>query len=162
MTPKDLSDMECSVARTLDVIGDRWSLLILRDAFYGVRRFDDFARDLGVARNILADRLGKLLSKGILEKRQYEERPPRFEYHLTARGKDLIGVVMAMMRWGDRWTSPEDPPVKITHTACGHVTTPVVTCSECGEELHLRDLLADPLPIQGVDPARVLGAAVGK
>lgn len=147
MTPADLAAMECSVARTLDAIGDKWSLLILRDSFYGVRRFDDFRKDLGVARNILADRLGKLVDRGVLERRQYEERPPRFEYRLTPRGRDLVGVVLAMMRWGDTWTGAGERPVTITHTTCGHETTPVVACSECGEELRLGELWADPLPV---------------
>lgn len=138
--------MECSIARTLDAIGDRWSLLIIRDAFYGVRRFDVFQRDLGVARNILADRLQKLVEKGVLERRQYEERPPRYEYRLTDRGRDLVGVVLAMMRWGDDWTATGPPPVSVIHTTCGKVTRPVVACSECGEELRLGELMADPLP----------------
>ena len=154
MTPADLAAMECSVARTLDAIGDRWSLLIIRDAFYGVRRFDDFRKDLGVARNILADRLAKLVEKGVLEKRQYEERPPRFEYRLTERGRDLVGVVLVMMRWGDTWTGDGKAPVTITHTTCGHETQPVVSCSECGDELRLGELLADPIPTR---PQRVAG-----
>lgn len=154
MTPADLAAMECSVARTLDAIGDRWSLLIIRDAFYGVRRFDAFRKDLGVARNILADRLAKLVAKGILERRQYEERPPRFEYRLTERGRDLVGVVLVMMRWGDTWTGDGNAPVTITHTTCGHNTQPVVACSECGDELRLGELLADPIPTR---PQRVAG-----
>jgi len=148
MPARDLADMECSIARTLDAIGDRWSLLILRDSFYGVRRFDDFHRDLGVARNILTDRLHKLIAKGILERHQYQERPPRFEYRPSARGRDLVGVVLAMMRWGDRWTWDKEAPVTVTHTKCGHVTQPVVACSDCGEELRLGELLADPIPIR--------------
>jgi DNA-binding HxlR family transcriptional regulator len=154
MTPADLAAMECSVARTLDAIGDRWSLLIIRDAFYGVRRFDDFRKDLGVARNILADRLQKLVEKDVLERRQYEERPPRFEYRLTERGRDLVGVVLVMMRWGDTWTGDGVAPVAITHTTCGHVTQPVVACSECREELRLGELLADPIPTR---PQRAAG-----
>jgi DNA-binding HxlR family transcriptional regulator len=150
MTPADLAAMQCSIAKTLDAIGDKWSLLILRDAFYGVRRFDGFQRDLGVARNILTDRLQKLVAKGVLEKRQYEDRPPRFEYRLTDQGRDLVGVVLAMMRWGDRWTTKGDAPVSVTHTTCGHVTTAVVCCSECGDELRLGELLADPIPV-GLD-----------
>ncbi len=149
MTPADFAAMECSVARTLDAIGDRWSLLIIRDAFYGVRRFDAFQRNLGVARNILTDRLEKLIAKGVLERRQYEERPLRYEYRLTEQGRDLVGVVLAMMRWGDRWTGQGDAPVSIIHTTCGHVTEPLVSCSECGEELKLENLLADPIPING-------------
>jgi DNA-binding HxlR family transcriptional regulator len=153
MTPVELAAMQCSIARTLDAIGDKWSLLIIRDAFYGVHRFDDFQRELGVARNVLTDRLQKLVERGVLEKRQYEERPPRFEYRLTERGRDLVGVVLVMMRWGDRWTSEGDAPVTIIHTTCGHETHPLVACSECGEELHLDHLLADPIPV-GPDRAR--------
>ncbi|MGH2807982.1 MAG: winged helix-turn-helix transcriptional regulator [Actinomycetota bacterium] len=160
MTPRELAAMECSVARTLDAIGDRWSLLILRDAFYGVRRFDDFQRDLGVARNILTDRLQKLVAKGVLERRQYEERPPRFEYRLSDRGRDLVGVVLAMMRWGDRWTGDGPAPVTVTHTTCGHVTQPIVSCSECGDELRLGELLADPIPIGSVPSPGQLDPAV--
>lgn len=151
---KDFSAMDCSVARTLEVIGERWSLLILRDAFYGVRRFDDFRRDLGVARNVLTDRLTKLVDQGVLERRQYEERPPRFEYRLTEKGRDLLPVLLAMMAWGDKWGSSRDRvPVTLTHLKCGSVTTPRACCSECGDELKLRDLSAHPIHIKGVDPA---------
>lgn len=156
MTPTDLGAMECSIARTLDAIGDRWSLLIIRDAFYGVRRFDDFQRDLGVARNVLTDRLNKLVARGVLKRSQYEERPPRFEYRLTDQGRDLVGVLLVMMRWGDRWTSAGDVPMTITHTTCGHRSTPVVACSECGDELRLGELLADPIPVSLVpSPGRL-------
>ena len=147
MTPVDFAKMECSVARTLDTIGDRWSLLILRDAFYGVRRFEDFREDLGVARNILTDRLQKLVLHGVLDRVQYEAKPPRFEYRLTDKGRDLLPVVLTMMRWGNKWTQDaEDYPVTLTHTTCGHDTEPVVTCSHCGEELLRRELRVDPLP----------------
>ena len=138
--------MDCSIARTLGIIGERWSLLVLRDAFYGVHRFEDFQSGLGIARNVLADRLGKLVAQGILERRQYEERPPRFEYRLTRKGRDLLPVLLALMRWGDRWEAPADvPPAKLIHTSCGHVTHPVSTCAHCGEELLLRDVRVDPI-----------------
>ncbi len=158
MSPVDFAQMECSIARTLETIGDRWTLLVLRDAFYGVRRFEDFRDDLGIARNVLTDRLQKLVARGVLRRDQYDDRPPRFEYRLTDQGRDLIGVVLAMMRWGDRWTSSGPAPVEITHTKCGHVTTPMVSCSECGEELRLGDLLADPIRIQGADPRAELSS----
>src|SRR3712207_3951891 len=128
---RTFADMECSVARTLDVIGERWSLLILRDAFYGIRRFDDFQRDLGIARNVLTDRLTKLVDQGVLERRQYEERPPRYEYRLTAKGRDLLPVLLAMTRWGDRWAADERPPVTLTHATCGHDTQATMVCSHC-------------------------------
>ena len=141
--------MNCSVARTLETIGDRWTLLILRDAFYGVRRFEDFRADLGIARNVLTDRLQKLTARGVLEREQYGDRPPRYEYRLTEKGLDLLPVVLTMMKWGDRWeSSPDGPPVTLTHVACGHEVTPVVSCSHCGEELRRRDLRVHPVQIR--------------
>jgi DNA-binding HxlR family transcriptional regulator len=136
--------MDCSIARTLEVVGERWSLLILRDAFYGVHRFDAFQSDLGVARNVLTERLAKLVDFGVLERRLYSERPARFEYRLTPKGRDLLPVLLTMMRWGDRWAS-EEPPVKLVHTTCGSVTHPLLTCSECGEELTRRELRLEPI-----------------
>lgn len=148
MAPTDFSQMHCSVARTLDVVGERWSLLILRDAFYGVRRFEDFQNDLGIARNILSDRLDKLVDQGVLERHLYQERPPRYEYRLTAKGRDLLPVLLAMMRWGDRWVCDDDVPVRLTHTTCGSETHAVMACAECGEELRLPDLRVSPIRIK--------------
>ena len=148
MTPADLSLMDCSVAKTLEVVGERWSLLILRDAFYGVRRFDDFQADLGVARNILTDRLKKLVERGVLERRRYEERPPRYEYKLTEKGRDLLPVVLSMMRWGNRWETSGEPPVTLSHMTCGHETEPVTVCSHCGDPLQLHNVRAEPIPVR--------------
>lgn len=145
--------MECSVARTLDVIGDKWSLLILRDAFYGVRRFEDFRLDLGVARNILTDRLNKLVGHGVLERVPYEERPPRYEYRLTAKGRDLLPVLLVMMRWGDRWEAEDRVPTTLTHTRCGNEVHAKATCSACGEELRLGELRPHPITIRMPDTA---------
>ncbi|HJR44888.1 MAG TPA: helix-turn-helix domain-containing protein [Actinomycetota bacterium] len=148
MSAKKLIDLECSIARALEVVGERWSLLILRDAFYGVRRFDDFQQDLGVARNILTDRLNKLVGHGVLEKTQYEERPPRYEYRLTEKGRDLLPVLLTMMSWGDRWAGEGvAPPVTLTHTTCGNKTHAVLTCESCGEELRLGKLRVHPIRI---------------
>jgi DNA-binding HxlR family transcriptional regulator len=160
MAAKDLAS-ECSIARTLDVIGDRWSLLILRDGFYGVRRFEDFQHDLGVARNILADRLGKLVDRGVFERRLYAERPPRYEYRLTAKGRDLLPVLLTMMRWGDDWEGDEtEPPVKLIHTGCGHATHAVLDCAECGQTLNLNNLYVDPIRItRRPQPAQQTAAA---
>lgn len=147
MTP-DFSQLNCSVARALEVIGERWSLLIVRDALYGVRRFEDFQKSLGIARNILTDRLKGLVEQGVLERVAYAERPLRYEYRLTDKGKDLTPMLLTMMRWGDKWYPGEmGPPVKWTHTSCGEVTTPTVSCDVCGEELKRRDLRPEPLPI---------------
>ena len=149
MSPQKFTDLDCSIARSLEVIGERWSLLIVRDAFYGIRRFDDFRRDLGVARNVLTDRLTTLVEQGVFERRQYEDRPPRFEYLLTEKGRDLLPVVLTMMRWGDRWEGHDEGiPVTLTHTTCGHITTPVVACAHCREDLAWGQLMTDPIPVQ--------------
>jgi DNA-binding HxlR family transcriptional regulator len=131
---------DCSIAKTLEVVGERWTFLILREAFLGVRRFDRIQSDLGIARNILSDRLGKLVDKGILERRQYQDRPARYEYRLTEKGIDLYPVVVTMMSWGDKHLAPSGPPVTLTHNACGEHTHPVLTCDCCGEAIHARNV----------------------
>lgn len=139
MRRTSFAEVRCSVARTLDVVGEWWSLLILRDTFRGVRRFDDFQRRLGIARNVLADRLQTLVDHGVLERRRYQERPERFEYRLTEKGRDLYPVVVTLMQWGDRWAADETgPPVILTHRACGHDISPVLSCPDCGERLDAR------------------------
>ena len=148
MVRTDFSQMECSIARTLEVIGERWSLLVVRDAMYGVRRFDDFQQDLGIARNVLTDRLTRLVEHGVMERRQYEERPPRWEYRLTDKGKDLMPVLLAMLRWGDDWASDGKPPVRLTHLVCGQQTRPQLTCSHCNEELAWKQVRTDPIPVR--------------
>jgi DNA-binding HxlR family transcriptional regulator len=111
-------------------------MLILREAFYGVRRYDGMQRKLGIASNILSDRLQTLVETGILERRRYQERPDRFEYHLTHRGLDLYPVLVALMRWGDKHApGPDGPPVVLEHAACGQETAPLLVCSACGKEL---------------------------
>jgi DNA-binding HxlR family transcriptional regulator len=136
-----------SVERALSVLGDYWTFLVLREAFFGVRRFSDLARNLEVSRNILSDRLRKLVERGILEQRRYRERPERFEYRLTARGTDLYGHVAALMRWGDRHLAgPEGPPLILRHRPCGHDAAPIVVCSHCGGELHAKDVIPEPGP----------------
>jgi DNA-binding HxlR family transcriptional regulator len=146
MAPRDLT-ANCTVARTLDIIGDRWTVLILRDAFYGIRRFDDFVKDLGIARNILAARLGRLVDEGVMERRRYQDRPPREEYRLTEKGRDLLPVLLALMRWGDRWTEDGEPPVRLEHTPCRHVIEPTLVCDHCREDLAWRDLRLSPIPV---------------
>lgn len=154
MTPSDFSEMDCSIARTLGLIGERWSLLVLRDAFYGLKRFEDFQHDLGIARNVLADRLKKLVDHGLLERRLYEDRPPRYEYRLTLKGRDLLPVLLSLMRWGDRWESSSDePPVELIHTSCGNATHPVSSCAHCGDELLIKNVRVDPIRIKRRDPA---------
>ncbi len=125
-------ELSCSIAGALEIIGDRWTILILRDAFRGVRRFDHFHRDLGVARNLLADRLAKLVDHGILEKVPYQDRPTRCEYRLTPKGFDLSPSLVALMRWGDRWVAGEaGPPVVLIHDACGRPLDQEFICWGC-------------------------------
>ena len=138
--------MTCSVAHCLDVVGEWWSLLIVRDAFLGVTRFDDFQARLGISRNILTQRLNHLVENDVLKRVAYSDHPPRSEYRLTAKGRDLWHVVTAMRQWGDQWAAPGGPPVQTRHTACGHVVTAVPACSHCGEPLDARAVTAVPGP----------------
>lgn len=120
-----------SVSHTLEIIGDRWAALIMREAFFGARRFDRLQVELNIATNILADRLNRLVATCILERRLYQTQPDRYEYRLTDMGTDLYGAVITMMAWGDRWLSHGKPPILLTHQACGHDFTPVVICNRC-------------------------------
>lgn len=135
-------DMNCAVAQCLEVVGEWWSLLIVRDAFLGVTRFDDFQARLGISRNVLQRRLERLVDEGIFERVEYQRKPPRFDYRLTSKGRDLWLVLTAMREWGDRWAMPNGPSVELEHRACGHRMLVAPTCSECGEEVTLRDLRA--------------------
>jgi DNA-binding HxlR family transcriptional regulator len=124
------------LVRALDLIGDRWTFLVLREAFFGVRRFEDFHQNLGIARNILTSRLSLLVRNGIFEKRMYQKRPDRFEYRFTEKGLDLYAVPLTLMRWGDRWLAGKaGPPLVLFHKSCGYRTLPRITCSHCGLEL---------------------------
>src|SRR6185437_16530724 len=125
--------MNCSIAQALEVIGEWWTGLILRDCLLGVRRFDDFQERLGIARNTLTDRLDHLVDRGVLARVPYQDRPVRYEYRLTDKGRDLWLVVTAMREWGDRWEAPDGPPVVVEHLPCGHEMTVVPTCSACGQ-----------------------------
>jgi DNA-binding HxlR family transcriptional regulator len=143
----EIGDLTCSVARALSVVGDRWTLLVLRDAFLGIRRFEDFHSDLGTSRHRLADRLRKLVEHGILDRVPYQERPPRFEYRLTEKGRDLYPVVVSLTRWGDRWMADADgPPLELVHRRCGRRIVPALSCPECGETVGARDMQAHPGP----------------
>ena len=110
--------VSCSIGRAMEILGERWTFLILRESFYGVRRFSDMQRNLGIARNILSTRLQTLVANGILERRLYQEEPPRHEYRLTEAGRDLYPAIVTLMRWGDRHLSDE-PPVVLRHNSCG-------------------------------------------
>jgi len=147
MRHADVQQLNCSIARTVSVLGERWTLLVLRQAFLRTRRFEDFQRAMGVSRNVLADRLQKLVEHGILERRLYQERPARYEYRLTQKGRDLYPVIVAVMRWGDRHTAgDEGPPVVLVHERCGHRADPELVCAHCGEEIDAREMRAEPGP----------------
>jgi DNA-binding HxlR family transcriptional regulator len=136
----------CSIARSLELVGERWTLLIIRDAFLGVRRFDDFQRRLGVARNVLQGRLERLTESGILERVRYQERPERFEYRLTEMGMDLWPVVVSLLHWGDKHLSPDGPAMLIEHRGCGGRVDDRRMCETCGALLGPRDVRPRPGP----------------
>ena len=128
------------MANALDQVGEWWSLLIIRDAFFGFTRFEQFQQRLGIARNVLTDRLQRLVDNGILDRTEYQERPRRSEYRLTAKGRELFPVLMTLRQWGDRWATEGSPPITVVHRACGHETRAIVQCPDCGETLTDRDV----------------------
>ena len=146
MRRTSLRDRNCSIAQCLEVTGDWWTLLILRDVFLGVRRFDGLQADLGISRNVLARRLDQLVADGILERRPYSDAPPRYEYVLTEKGGELWPVLDAMRQWGDRWVAPGGAPVEVVHVGCGARTTVVPTCAASGEPVTADDVRAVPGP----------------
>lgn len=137
--------MNCSVARTLDVVGEWWTLLIVRNIMLGRCRFEAIQADLGIARNILSDRLNTLVAHGVAERVKYHDHPERFEYHLTEKGRDLYPVIAALMAWGDKWESPDGPPLLMRHTCEGR-GFPQMVCSECGEPLDIGSVRANAGP----------------
>lgn len=146
MDRKSFSGMHCSVAQCLEVVGEWWSLLIVRDAFLGVRRFDEFQARLGISRNILNQRLARLVETGVLIKVPYSKHPPRFEYRLTDKGRDLWPVITTMRQWGDKHAAPNGPPLQLVHKGCGQISEAQLVCSACGEPIGPRDLNAIPGP----------------
>lgn len=147
---EELDRENCSLARTLSVVGDRWTLMVLRECFLGQRRFEEFEARLGIARHVLADRLKKLTEAGVLAKTAYQERPRREEYRLTDKGRDLYPAMLALIQWGDRYMAGKDgPPIERVHKTCGHVMSAVQVCSECGEPVAARDVTARPGPGAG-------------
>jgi DNA-binding HxlR family transcriptional regulator len=146
MLPADYESQNCSIARALELVGERWTILILRDAFLGIRRFDEFQRSLGIARNVLQSRLERLVEAGILRREPYQERPRRFEYRLTAKGVDLWPVIVALLKWGDRHAAPAGPPVLLEHKGCGGEIDDRRRCLRCGVELQAWEVVAKPGP----------------
>ena len=155
MLGNDYSSQQCSIAGALAIVGERWSLLIIRDIFLGVRRFDDIQRNLQIARNVLQTRLRRLTDEGVIEKRLYQERPARYEYRLTEKGLDLWPTVVALMNWGDRYAPPAGgPAVLIEHRGCGGLLDEHRLCSRCGARVSVREALALPGP--GASPTHPL------
>jgi len=137
----------CSVAKSMDLLGDRWTPLVLREAFYDIRRFDAFQQELGIARNTLTERLRRLVDAGLMEKRVYETQPIRHEYLRTESGRDFYGVILAITAWGDRWLAEEaGAPVTTRHETCGHDTRAEVVCSHCKAPLAWEDVTPRPGP----------------
>jgi DNA-binding HxlR family transcriptional regulator len=152
---KSFAQMDCSVAQCLEVVGEWWSLLIVRDAFFGVTRFDDFQRSLGISRNVLHQRLERLIDAGVLTKVPYSTRPPRSEYRLTDMGRDLWPVLTAMRQWGDRYAAPNGARLALVHKGCGATTDVELVCASCGERVTARDVVA----VNG--PGRANRGAIG-
>ena len=139
--------MDCSIAHTLDVIGEPWSPLILRDVFVGVTRFDQLQDELGVSRKVLTERLKWLVEQDVLTRKQYSDRPPRYEYLLTTKGLELCDLLLVMTAWGDRWTAGSDgPPVLYRHQDCGQVSHVELHCANCDQPMRAPDIDALPGP----------------
>jgi DNA-binding HxlR family transcriptional regulator len=136
-----------SVGRALALVGERWTLLILREAFFGVRRYGQLARNLNIPRPTLSARLRTLVDAGLLERVPYARNPDRHEYRLTDAGRDLFPAIIALMRWGDEHLAgPEGPPIVLRHKACGEIADPRLTCHHCGQEIHVHDVTPEPGP----------------
>jgi DNA-binding HxlR family transcriptional regulator len=151
MHKANLAARPCSLARTLGIVGEWWTLLVLRDICFGLHRFEEIHDHLGIARNILKARLDTLLAHGMIERLRYQQRPQRFEYLPTGKAIDFVPALLALVAWGDRWTAPAGPPVLFTHRACGHDTTATVVCSACSAPLTRADIDFRPGP--GSPPA---------
>jgi DNA-binding HxlR family transcriptional regulator len=142
MLPSTYSGQNCSIAKSLELLGERWTLLVIREAFLGTRRFEAFLERLDVARNILSARLQRLVDEGVLEKVAYQERPERYEYRLTQKGTDLWPIIVSLLQYGDRYYAPDGPPVILRHRECGGEVDAHRMCAKCGARLTARDSYA--------------------
>ena len=145
MKRSSVAHLNCSIAQTLEVVGEWWTLLILRNIMLGQRRFEAIQSHLGIARNILSTRLSTLVEADIVQRVPYQTNPERFEYRLTPRGRDLFPVIVALMNWGDAWEAPHGPPMLLKHE-CGEVAPAILTCSACGQPITLDNIRAEAGP----------------
>jgi DNA-binding HxlR family transcriptional regulator len=159
--PRSYDNQVCSIAWALELVGDRWTMLVVREAFMGTRRFDDYQRNLGCARNVLTDRLGRLVDEGIMRKVPYRERPPRYEYRLSRKGVELWPATMALMKWGDRHLAPEGPPIRVLHKDCGGELDERLRCDRCRAELGPSDVYPEPGPGRTAPAAIAAGWEAG-
>jgi DNA-binding HxlR family transcriptional regulator len=154
MLGRTYEDQVCSIARTLEVVGERWTLLIIRDALLGLRRFEEFQDSLGLARNVLTNRLTKLVDDGLLERVRYQQRPARYEYRPTGKAKDLLTALTALMHWGDKYAeAPAGPPRIASHAGCGGNVRDQLACTDCGQTLRPDAVLMLPGPALTESPA---------
>ena len=161
MRNTSFASMHCSLAQSLELIGDWWTPLVLRDLYLGLNRFDQFVTDLGISRNLLTARLTTLVDGGLVRRTPYQQNPVRYSYELTDAGQELVPILMALTAWGDRWaTPPAGQPIRFTHTTCGKLTTPTVSCSECGDPLEMDDVAPSPGPGGRTAPGTALIASV--
>ena len=152
MLGKTYDSQVCSIARALEVVGERWSLLIIRDAlFAGSTRYSDFQRSLGIATNILKDRLDSFVDAGIMQRHQYSEQPGLYEYVLTEKGRDLAPSLIALTEWGDRWSAPDGPPILYSHTVCNSAISHETVCASCGRVDDPAEVQARPGPGMSAD-----------
>ncbi len=157
MERTSFAQMRCSLARGLDMIGDWWSPLIIRDLFLNIGRFDELVEDLGISRNLLTRRLKSLAEKGVIERTAYRRRPVRYEYRLTEAGRDLVPAILALTAWGERWARPQEgSPILFVHKSCGQQFQPRVSCPVCGEEISADTVM----PIAGPGGAAASGTKI--
>jgi DNA-binding HxlR family transcriptional regulator len=159
MRRKSFGNMQCPVARSLERVGEWWSILIMRDALHGLKRFDEFQRSLDIAPNMLARRLNTLVESGLLKRHRYSERPPRYEYLLTERGRDFRPVFLALLAWGNKHFAPEGPSVLLAEKKTGAVVDPVLVDRASGRELTEPDYGFVPGPVANQRTRRRLAFA---
>jgi DNA-binding HxlR family transcriptional regulator len=162
MQRKSFGNMQCPIARSLERVGEWWSILILRDALHGLRRFDEFQRSLDIAPNMLTRRLNALVAGGLLQRRRYSERPPRYEYVLTERGRDFRPVLLALLAWGNRHFAPEGASVLLADAKTGAIADPVLVDRESGRRIGETDYVAVPGPAADERTRRRLAFAAGQ